>query len=618
MEDLCLLISESLVVTYLRRNSDLFSLPSLLAVAPGDQEKGSAMSGDLEASCHEGNPLAQHYYILGTLDKGSFAEVKVALHLMTQTMVAIKILKRGTNIDFLVISEIDLVKSLNHSHIIQLFQIFETRHKTYLVMEYAARGSLLKHINKCGRLDEEEARRIFTELSLAVHYIHSQNIVHRDIKAENILLDWEGHVKLTDFGLGKRLASGEKFKGFCGTPQYCAPEVFDHKQYDGLPTDIWSLGVVLYYLVIGHLPFRETVHSKIKHLILARSCWIPYHLSPELRDLLKRLMTIDPKMRPSIKEVLVHPWLCHDQDPLRSSEEIPREPESNLAFDMFLMGYNIKELREALRERKYNHDMATYLIMKKKYTRQPQFYHDGGQGSTLDPTKAPNPPWPVRKGTSARTLSTFTLPTLSELPGCGRKGCRRRHSVPPSLSSLESSFLENTSPLQGLMPHVGKSTFREKERSINSTKSLSRKRKATTTTLTSSSGAPWSLFISTQSSTFENTQDMAQESSSATDTSSSISSWESRTSSPSPSEENQEENIGIESLQDTSSSSRETVHQEQLRRRSQGMPRVPLRKRAWRGLKKRISKALRNLCCCLPVTNNKMMAANEECFRDTG
>ncbi|XP_052021057.1 sperm motility kinase X-like [Apodemus sylvaticus] len=293
------------------------------------------MSGDLKASCHEGNPLAQHYYILGTLDKGSFAEVKVALHLMTQTMVAIKILKRGTNIDFLVISEIDLVKSLNHSRIIQLFQIFETRHKTYLVMEYAVRGSLLKHINKCGHLDEEEARRIFTELSLAVNYIHSQNIVHRDIKAENILLDWEGHVKLTDFGLGKRLASGEKFKGFCGTPQYCAPEVFDHKQYDGLPTDIWSL-------------------------------------------------------------------------------------------------------------------------------------------------------------------------------------------------------------------------------------------------------------------------DMVQESSSATDTSSSMSSWESRTSSPSPIEKNQEENIGIESLQDTSSSSRETVHQEQLRRRSQGMPRVPLRKRAWRGLKKRISKSLKELVLLPP------------------
>ncbi|XP_052037669.1 sperm motility kinase X-like [Apodemus sylvaticus] len=584
------------------------------------------MSRELESSGHEGNPLAHHYYILGTLDQGSFAQIKVAVHLMTQTMVAIKILKRGTSIDFLVKSEIDIMKCLHHSNIIQLFQVIEARYKTYLVMEYASRGSLRKHISKCGRLDEEEARSIFRELSLAVHYIHSQNIAHRDIKAENILLDREGHVKLIDFGLSKRLAAGEKCKGFCGTVQYCAPEVLDQKEYNVLATDIWSMGIVLYYLVVGHLPFTETVLSELKYEILYRSCWIPYRLSPEIQDLLKRLMAKDPTMRPSINEILTHPWLCHGQDKLRSSEEIPRDPDPNIVFAMFQMGYNIKELRDALREQKYSPAMATYLIIKRKSIWQPQFYYDGGQGSSQDPTKVPNILSPSRRVTSAPSLSTITSYTLSELPGDGRKGCKRRHSVPPSLSCHDCSLIDNTSPLQWLMPHVGKGTFSEKEGSSNSiTSSIKRKltiaTTMTTTTIkitTTSSGTTYSLFRSSQSSAFDNRQDVVSESSESTDTSSSTSSWGSTIRSPFPSAKFQEENMGTESFQDSSSSSCETLHQEQLRRRSQLVPRMPLRMRVWKGLKRRVSKAFRSLCCCLPVANNKVMADNEECFRDTG
>lgn len=236
------------------------------------------------------------------------------------------------------------------------------------MVEYATQGFLRKDINKYGHLDEEEAHSIFRELCLLISYIHSQNIAHPDIKAENVLLDWEEHVKLADFGLHKRLASGEKFKGFCGTAQYCAPQVFHHTPYDVLPTDILSLGVLLCYLVIGFLPFRERLLSKIKNEILSWSCWTPYHLSPELQDLLKRLMTIDPTMRPSIKDITAHLWLCHVPDRLSSSEEIPREPEPNIAFEMLVIGYNIQELRYTLREWKYSRAMATYLIIRREST----------------------------------------------------------------------------------------------------------------------------------------------------------------------------------------------------------------------------------------------------------
>ncbi|OBS83387.1 hypothetical protein A6R68_22623 [Neotoma lepida] len=248
---------------------NFFSLSSLLALATGHlyQEKQGLMmmTRKLTTNASERQTLAKDYYVMGILGEGTWGKVKVALHLMTQTLVAIKILERNpiTELFNVISTETELLKDLHHPHIVQLLQVIETKRKTYLVMECAARGSLLKRVTKCGHLEEEEARTLFRELTLAIKYIHSHNIAHRDIKAENILLDWEGHIKLIDFGLGKRFASGEKVKGFCGTIEYCAPEVLGDTQYEGLPTDIWSLGVLLFLLVTGHFPFSETEHSKI-------------------------------------------------------------------------------------------------------------------------------------------------------------------------------------------------------------------------------------------------------------------------------------------------------------------------------------------------------------------
>ncbi|XP_055458632.1 LOW QUALITY PROTEIN: sperm motility kinase-like [Psammomys obesus] len=201
------------------------------------------------SSSLEKHTLAKDYLVLGTTGEGSFGQVKVALHRVTNTMVAIKILERDLGMDYMISSEINLLKSLHYPHVIQLLQVIKTRHVTYLVMEYASQGPLKKTVTKCGHLKEEEARTLFRELTSAIKYIHSRNIAHRDIKPDNILVDWKGHVKLSDFRLGRRLVPGEKVRGFWGTRDYCAPEVFGQTDYEGLPPDIWSLGVVLYFLV---------------------------------------------------------------------------------------------------------------------------------------------------------------------------------------------------------------------------------------------------------------------------------------------------------------------------------------------------------------------------------
>ncbi|OBS77752.1 hypothetical protein A6R68_19858, partial [Neotoma lepida] len=292
-----------------------------------------ALHKGLEARCTDfalhifqvmaGHTLAKDYSVMGTLGEGAWGKVKVALHLMTQTLVAIKILERDPIADIcnMISSETELLKDLHHPHTVQLLQVIETKRKTYLVMECAARVFLLKCVTKSGHLEGEEAWTLFRELTLAIKYIHSHNITHRDITAENILLDWEGHIKLSDFSLGKRFASGKRSRASVARLN----TVLGDTQYEGLPTDIWSLGVLLFLLVTGHLPFSETERSKRKSLILSSNCCIPHHLSPELKDLLNRIMTVDPTKRPSIMEVMAHPWLHHEEDTLISSAEILRE-----------------------------------------------------------------------------------------------------------------------------------------------------------------------------------------------------------------------------------------------------------------------------------------------------
>lgn len=552
----------------------------LLAVATGhfpQEKRGTVrMTRKLTTGSFEGHTLAKDYYVMGTLGEGSLGKVKVALHLVTQTLVAIKILRKGTSTEPLISCETELLKALQHPHVIQLLQVIETKQKTYLVMEYAARGPLLKRVTKCGHLEEEEARTLFRELTLAIKYIHSHNIAHRDIKAENILLDWEGHIKLSDFGLGKRFASGEKVKGFWGTTEYCAPEVFGLTEYEGFPTDIWSLGVVLYLLVTGYLPFRDTELSKIKAQILSRNCWIPHHLSPELQDLLNQLMTVDPTQRPLIVEVMAHPWLRHEKDSLISLAEIPREPDPDIALQMFSMGFKIQEIKNALDQKQYTRAMATYLILQKKQ-RQHKNDQNGEQDGTMAPEKSPNFPVPLRWVSSVPALPTFTLPILPGPSGDKRKGCWT-HSDPPTLSSLKRALPEKNSPQHEPMPHLKMATFRDTQWTTESTSSL-----ATTS----------SLFVSSEVSSYENTQDMSNDTSKMIDIDTSIS-FQEYTSS----EQVQGDSTDNKSLQDSSPCSRGTESQEHLGDQGQGVPRVPQRQQGGRGLKKRISQALCSLCCC--------------------
>ncbi|XP_057647307.1 sperm motility kinase X-like [Chionomys nivalis] len=180
------------------------------------------------------------YQMMTTLGRGAFAIVKLAFHVSTVSYVAVKILANVKGNSARNNNEVDIMRSLVHPHIIKFFQEVQTREMTYLIMDYASKGDLLRQIRKPGGLQECEARRLFAQVVQAVKYCHDNCIVHRDIKPNNILIDASGNAKLCDFGLAVRVVPGTKLKTFCGTLAYCAPELFGVEPYDGYMMRTWQ------------------------------------------------------------------------------------------------------------------------------------------------------------------------------------------------------------------------------------------------------------------------------------------------------------------------------------------------------------------------------------------
>nr|KAF6506151.1 hypothetical protein HJG63_007969 [Rousettus aegyptiacus] len=160
------------------------------------------MPHDLAATSPITEPRIGHYQLLHTIGKGAFGVVKLARHIITGVEVAVKAIDRQGA--YRPGEEVRNMKSLNHPHIIKLYQVIATEDTIFIVMEHASRGSLSEYLQSCGRMSEPKARRITRQLISAVHYCHQKNIIHRDLKAENVLLDAELNAKLTDFGLSSR------------------------------------------------------------------------------------------------------------------------------------------------------------------------------------------------------------------------------------------------------------------------------------------------------------------------------------------------------------------------------------------------------------------------------
>ncbi|KAH7648179.1 hypothetical protein FG379_000103 [Cryptosporidium bovis] len=257
-----------------------------------------------------------NYRIGQTLGIGSFGKVKLGIHEPTERKVAVKIMNKekmkSLNMYDKSKKEISILKSIIHPHIIRLYEVLDTPTDIYMIMEYVKGGELFDYILQKGRLSEDESRRLFQQLISGMEYCYLNGICHRDLKPENILLDDKFNIKIGDFGLSTYIKEGDFLITSCGSPNYAAPEVVSGKAYSGPEIDIWSCGVILYVLLCGALPFDDEnvtyLFNKIRHGIFS----IPGHVSDSGKSLILKMLTVDPSLRITYKEIRYHLWFRHN------------------------------------------------------------------------------------------------------------------------------------------------------------------------------------------------------------------------------------------------------------------------------------------------------------------
>ena len=248
------------------------------------------------------------------LGKGAFGKVNLCLHTLTGRLVAIKSINKekikSERQKQKIKQETTIMETLSKSkNIVKIFETYETKKHICIVMEYICAGDLLTYIKKRSKLTEPVAKFIFKQIILGIKHIHDNNIIHRDIKLDNILLDLDNNIKICDFGVSRKINIGEILFEQCGTPAYIAPEILINKGYEGFGVDIWSAGVVLYAMLSGTVPFKGNNLKELHDLIINGKYKEIKGISKEAEDLLKKILEVDPKIRIKTEEILNHPWL---------------------------------------------------------------------------------------------------------------------------------------------------------------------------------------------------------------------------------------------------------------------------------------------------------------------
>ncbi|KAI5089470.1 serine/threonine-protein kinase SIK2 isoform 1, partial [Silurus meridionalis] len=308
------------------------------------------------------------YDIERTLGKGNFAVVKLARHRITKSEVAIKIIDKtlldSANLEK-IYREVEIMKLLDHPHIIKLYQVMETKNMLYLVTEFAKNGEIFDYLATHGRLSEAEARRKFWQILSAVEYCHERSIVHRDLKAENLLLDANMNIKIADFGFGNFFQPGQPLATWCGSPPYAAPEVFEGQKYEGPQLDIWSMGVVLYVLVCGALPFDGPSLPVLRQRVLEGRFRIPYFMTEDCEHLIRRMLVLDPAKRLALSQIRQHRWMVQEvpsTKPQLNQQGVGEHSEQVLRL-MHNLGVDQNKTVESLQNKSYNHFAAIYYLL---------------------------------------------------------------------------------------------------------------------------------------------------------------------------------------------------------------------------------------------------------------
>ena len=266
---------------------------------------------------NENNSRSVCEFVLGEkLGEGTFGVVRMAINRQTGEKVAIKILEKSKLTNYKdknrLDREINILNKIHHPNIVKLFCTIETDRQIFIIMEYIKGNELFQYILVRKKLEEEEAFYFFIQIINCIDYLHKVKIAHRDLKAENIIIEQgKKEIKLIDFGLSNIYEDGELLSTACGSPFYAAPEMLEGKSYKGSTVDIWRAGIVLFYMLCGYFPFEDSNNDKLYKKICKGKFEIPKFLSKNAKDLISKILVVNIQRRINIKDIKKHPWVLN-------------------------------------------------------------------------------------------------------------------------------------------------------------------------------------------------------------------------------------------------------------------------------------------------------------------
>ncbi|KAK8826808.1 protein kinase 2 [Blastocystis sp. ATCC 50177/Nand II] len=269
------------------------------------------------------------FELLKTVGQGSFGKVFQVRMKENGKIYAMKVLNKQRVMELKqyehTLAERRIMEDISHPFLVCLRYAFQSQSKLYLVMDFFNGGELFHYLSM-GRFSENRAKFYAAEIAMGIGHLHDHNIVYRDLKPENLILDSEGHIRITDFGLSKKGVEGDTAHSLCGTPEYLAPEIIRKMPY-GKSVDWWSLGILIYEMINGLPPFYDTNRKLMYHRILTASVAKTPYMSPEAFDIVYKLLQRDPKARlgyNGFAEIQSHPWFRDiNWDALYKKEIVP-------------------------------------------------------------------------------------------------------------------------------------------------------------------------------------------------------------------------------------------------------------------------------------------------------
>ncbi|KAJ5071080.1 serine/threonine-protein kinase brsk2-like protein [Anaeramoeba ignava] len=322
------------------------------------------------------------YTIIKTIGEGATGKVKLAIDIKSKKQVAIKMISKTKvlkteRMRTKAEREIAVLKLLNHPNVIKVIDVLESNESLFVVMEYMQTGELFEYLIRKEYISLGQSLCFFQQLIYGVEYCHNHLICHRDLKPENLLLDEFENLKIADFGMAGLLDVKQMFETSCGSPHYAAPEVIIGNSYDGRKSDIWSCGVILFVLTVGRLPFEGDNIKRVLMLVKRGLYQIPDDVAPDIKDLINKMLQVDPEKRITISEIKKHPWFCSNftdnfippESILRRKFYKPIEPkkiDSDIVKQLANLGWEKDIITQNLTNESQNLEKILYTFVTRK------------------------------------------------------------------------------------------------------------------------------------------------------------------------------------------------------------------------------------------------------------